>query len=452
MSFDRILERFFAGHQRSVQAKKNIAALVVLKGISIAISFILVPMTLQYLTLTQYGIWLTLSSVIAWFSFFDIGLGNGLRNKFVESLAKGNVEQARMYVSTTYVILSLIIGIVFALFLLVSPHLSWSTILNTETTMEGELRILAIIVFTLFCIRFIAGLLNTILVADQKPAAANFLEVLSNLFTLCLVYVLIKKTQGSLIYLGLAIGLSTTLIPLLASFWYFNRSYKCYAPALSSVNMRSAKELMDIGFKFFIIQIVTIIIFMTSNMVIAQLFGPKEVTSYNIAFKYFSIITMAFNIVIAPFWSAYADAYYRDDIPWIYHATKRLILVWALTVVAAGFMVLVAHKVYLFWVGPSIEISASISIAMACYVIISNWNNIFASFINGTGKIRLQLYSAIAIGIMNIPLSILLGKYLGLGIAGVVYASCVCLCVGAFWAPVQSFKLMNKTATGIWAK
>jgi Na+-driven multidrug efflux pump len=115
-------------------------------------------------------------------------------------------------------------------------------------------------------------------------------------------------------------------------------------------------------------------------------------------------------------------------------------------------MILIARNVYLFWVGPSIEIPASLSIAMACYVIVSNWNNIYASFINGTGKIRLQLYSALAIGIVNIPLSILLGKYMGLGITGVVSASCICLCVSALWSPVQSFKLMNKTAAGIWAE
>ena len=35
-----------------------------------------------------YG--LTLSSIIGWFAFFDIGFGNGLRNKFAEAIAKGD--------------------------------------------------------------------------------------------------------------------------------------------------------------------------------------------------------------------------------------------------------------------------------------------------------------------------------------------------------------------------
>ena len=77
------------GHSRSVNAKKNILASLVIKGCSIAISLILVPLTIHYVNPTKYGIWLTLSSMVSWFGFFDIGFGNGLRNKFAEAKAKG---------------------------------------------------------------------------------------------------------------------------------------------------------------------------------------------------------------------------------------------------------------------------------------------------------------------------------------------------------------------------
>ena len=446
------VDYLFSGSDRSVKVKKNIVALVFLKAVSIIISFMLVPMTLHYLNPIQYGIWLTLSSVIAWFGFFDIGLGNGLRNKFVESMAKGNAKEARMYVSTTYAILSLVISVLFIIFLFVNPYLSWPVILNAETGMAAELRAVALIVFTFFCIKFVVGLLNTLLLADQKPASANILEVLSNLLSLILIYILVQKTSGSLIYLGIALGISTTIIPLLASFYYFRQNYKLFAPSINYVKLSSARELMNIGFQFFIIQIVAIVIYMTSNMVIAQLFGPREVTTYNIAFKYFSIITIAFNIIITPFWSAYADAFHRDDITWIRKVTKRLIFFWIISVVGVIGMVIIAAQVYLHWVGSSIEISLSLSIAMAFYVTIINWNNIFVSFINGSGKIRLQLYSSIVVGIINIPLSIILAKYCGLGITGVVLSACACFIVSSFWAPVQYFKIVNKTATGIWAK
>ena len=158
------------GHERSVKAKKNIILSGVIKGISIAISLVLVPLTIHYVNPTKYGIWLTLSSIIGWFSFFDIGLGNGMRNKFAEAMAKGEHEQAKVYVSTTYAILSIIIGIVLGIFFVVNQFVDWTKILNTPADMARELSLLATIVFTFFSIRFVLNLVTTIMTANQEPA------------------------------------------------------------------------------------------------------------------------------------------------------------------------------------------------------------------------------------------------------------------------------------------
>jgi len=107
--FNEILGLVTKGHERSVKAKKNILASFVIKGLGIAISLVLVPLTINYINPSRYGIWLTLSSIVGWFSFFDIGFGNGLRNKLAEAKAKGEEELAKIYVSTTYAILSIII-------------------------------------------------------------------------------------------------------------------------------------------------------------------------------------------------------------------------------------------------------------------------------------------------------------------------------------------------------
>jgi len=52
---------FTKGHERSIRAKKNIAATIVIKGFSIVISLVFVPLVLNYVNSAQYGIWLTLS-------------------------------------------------------------------------------------------------------------------------------------------------------------------------------------------------------------------------------------------------------------------------------------------------------------------------------------------------------------------------------------------------------
>ncbi|WKX78165.1 hypothetical protein [Zobellia laminariae] len=114
---DKIGQRLNKGQKRSVKAKKNILASFLIKGTSILIGFYMVPLTIGYVDKEQYGVWLTLSSVVGWFSFFDIGLGSGLRNKLALALANDEMEKAKSYVSSTYAILGMIISAILGAFL-----------------------------------------------------------------------------------------------------------------------------------------------------------------------------------------------------------------------------------------------------------------------------------------------------------------------------------------------
>lgn len=445
----RLLNR---GHERSRNIKKNILYSFLIKGGSIIISFLLVPLTLGYLGTSDYGIWLTLSSVVAWFGFFDIGLGNGLRNKFAEALAMGNKKLARSYVSTTYFGLTLIFGVLWVLFVVASFFIDWNIVFNAPAQNQHTLHSLVVYVFSLFLIRFVLKLLSVIITADQRPAISNTFDPLSNVISLIVIYILTITTEGSLMYLGLAITASPVIVLLVASYIFFGREYKDFRPALSFVRMSQFKELTGLGFQFFIIQIAVLVIFSTNNMIITQVLGPEHVTPYNIAFKYFNSVTMAFAIIMNPLWSAYTQAYTQNDIPWIRRITGKLVRFWFLILALVVIMIFFSKQFYTFWIGTEVQIPFMTTLFMGLFILISTWNNVYVYFINGTGKIRLQLYISIIIAAVNIPASIFFARDLGLGTAGVVLATCVCLFPGTILGPIQYFKIINKTATGIWDK
>ncbi len=438
------------GHQRSVKAKKNILASFVIKGFNIAISLLLVPLTIHYVNPTQYGIWLTLSSIIAWFAFFDIGFGNGLRNKFAEAIANKDHELARIYLSTTYAILSIIIAFLLVLFICINPFLNWPKILNTPVSMAGELSLLALIVFVFFCLQFVLQLITAIISANQQPAKASFFNFLGSLFSLVIIFILTKTTSGKLIYLALSLGFTPVLVLVISSVWLYNNDYKQYAPSIKFVRFSYARNLMSLGMKFFIIQIAAVILYETSNLIIAQLFGPADVTSYNVSYKYFGIIPMVMSIIMMPFWSAFTEAWVKKDIEWIKTTMKKLRMLWGLLTILTLIMLAFSGFIYKLWVGKNILIPFSISITMAFYVIINAWNGIYSHFINGVGKIKLQLYVAIISSIINIPLAIYLGKMIG--IYGVVLSTIIISILGAVVSPIQYNKIINNSARGIWAK
>lgn len=448
----KIIIFFSKGHERSLRAKKNIAASFFLKGVNIIISFFLVPMTLDYINPTKYGIWLTISSVLGWFAFFDIGLGNGLRNKFAEALANSDLEAARSYVSTTYAILLILITNVYLIVIVLNPILNWTDILNTPVEMESELRTLVIIVFGFFSLQFVFKLVGTIITADQRPAIANSFGPISSIIALIIIYILTKTTTGSLIYLGATISACPVVVLALASLFFFMGEYKYCRPSVKYIDFKHSGELFGLGIQFFIIQIACLIIYATDNIIITQLFGPLEVTAYNIAYKYFGIVTMIFGVIAMPFWSAYTEAYAHNDVKWIKSVTNKLVCIFFVLIIAIITMLLSSKIFYRFWIGDRVKIPVILSIFMGIYALLITWSSIFSFFINGVGKIRLQLYFAIIEATINIPLSVFFAKTLGLGSAGVILATCFCISIGCIFLPIQYLKIINNKAVGIWGK
>lgn len=449
MKIANIYNQFInSGSTRSIKAKKNIFYSFFIKGISILTGLIMVPLTISYVNQSQYGIWLTLSSVIAWFSFFDIGFGNGLRNKFAESKAKGNDFLAKAYVSTTYGILTLIFIAVWIIFFLLNFGLNWSTILNAPLELKNELSVVAIIIFSFFCIQIVLNTISTVLIADQKPAKAALIATSGQVISLIIIYFLTKTTNGSLMYLALAIGIGPLMVMIFSSFWFFNSSYKMYSPTIKLVNFRYAKDIMSLGAKFFFIQIAAIIIYQTTNIIIAQVSGPEDVTVYNIVFKYFSIATMLFAIIMTPFWSAFTEAKSNNDYVWMKKVYKNLFLIFLFLMVFTIFMLLISNYVFNIWVGDLVSISFSMAFIVAIFVIVNLWNMLFSQLLNGMGKIKLQLYVSLIGTSLNIPLALYLGKQYG--VKGVVISSILLSLISASYGPYQVNLLLNKRAKGIW--
>lgn len=133
-------------------------------------------MTIDYINPTKYGIWLTLSSIIAWLSYFDLGFAHGFRNRFAEAKAKGDIRLAKEYVSTTYAVLFLLFSVILLITLMVNKYLNWSSILNIDAVYNEELHIVFGLLACFFCINIVASVFTTMLTADQKPALASLIQ------------------------------------------------------------------------------------------------------------------------------------------------------------------------------------------------------------------------------------------------------------------------------------
>lgn len=437
---------------RTKNITKHVFLSFVYKGGTIVANFLLVPVTMNYLDTKSYGLWLILSSFISWFYFFDIGLGNGLRNKFAEARAKGDMKLAKGYVSAAYFTIGAVSTVLFVVFLIVNFFIDWSEIFNSGSGLANDLSNLMPIVFGLFCLQLVVKLITTIYTADQNHSMQGKINFYTQIFTLLVIWLLTFTEKSSLLVFGTIFSALPVVILLIMNFLSFSNAYKQVAPSISFWKKEYLEGIFGLGFKFFVIQMSGIVLFSTDNFVITQLYGPEAVVPYNIVYKYFSASNMALTIIMTPYWSSITEAYVKKDFEWLKKSMRSLIKISCFSIVLLIVMTLLSAQVYNIWIGNKISIPFVLSIHMAFYFALNIFCNPFTVLINGTGKITLQLYSLVITAIINIPLCVFFARNLNMGVSGIILATTICLLPFAVIAPIQTYKIINKKAFGIWNK
>lgn len=449
---DKIYNKVGIKSDRTKNITKHVLLSFVYKGGSILASFLLVPLTIDYLDTENYGIWLTLSSFISWFSFFDIGLGNGLRNKFAESKAKGDMTLAKGYVSSAYFTIGAVSLILILVFIGFNFFVDWTKVFKTDQSLQKELGLLMPIVFGFFCIQLVVKLISTIYTADQHHSVQGKINFYTQASSLLLIWIMIKTSESSLLIFGIIFSVLPVIILLLYNLFAFNSRYIDFKPNIKYWKKEYLKDIFGLGMKFFMIQMAGIILFSTDNFIITQLFGPEEVVPFNIAFKYLSIANLILAIILTPYWSSITEAFVIKDYDWIKKSMNSLMKFSFLSIVLICVMVIVSPYIYEIWIGKNVKVPISLTIYMGFFFILTIFYAPFTFFINGTGKVLLQLFSIVSTSIINIPLSIFFAKNLNMGVSGVIFATIVCIIPHVILCPIQYSKIINNNANGIWNK
>ena len=174
------------------------------------------------------------------------------------------------------------------------------------------------------------------------------------------------------------------------------------------------------------------------------------VTSYNLAYKYLNLAMMLFNIITAPLWPAYTDAYTKGDYDWMKNTRKKMSKVLLLSIAACAFMVAVSPLFYKVWIGDRADVPFTMTVTVAIYVAIFCWANLNGTIIVGMSKITLNTYMVWVGMFGHIPLSLFLSSKIGA--YGVLVSMILINTLYAIVFHIQTNMLLNREAKGIWNK
>ena len=447
-----IAERLSSGSRRSALLKQNVLFSLCIKAGSILCSLVLVPMTIDFVNPVQYAIWLTVSSIVGWMSFFDIGFSNGLRNKLAEALAHGDIPLARSLVSTTYAMLTRIFLAVMVVLLVVVWTADVCSLLKINPGYEPDLKVALTILVSYFCINFVVRTLGYVLMADQRNAFSSLIEMIGQVGVLIVISLLRSHVEGTLTVLALCLCLPPLAVWVVASLICYAKRYRQIRPSRSEVHREHVRLLLSLGVKFFVIQIAALIQFATANFLIAQLFEMQNVTDYNIAYKYFNVLYMCFFLMLQPFWSAVTDAYTKQDIAWIRAAVRKYIFIASGCLLTGLVMLVLSPWIYDAWVGDNVHIDFSLSAWVFVYFMSMIFGSVFCMFVNGIGALKIQYVCSLISPVLYIAATLVLSKTFGVGLQTIPIAAVIANFYGLVIAPIQYRMIIIRKKQGIWSK
>ena len=89
------LKKYVGNSELSAILVKNVLLLGLIKPLSILLNLVTFPLCIYMVDKAQYGLFSTITAFTSWFSLFDLGIGNGLKNHLTLAIAQKDEEKAK---------------------------------------------------------------------------------------------------------------------------------------------------------------------------------------------------------------------------------------------------------------------------------------------------------------------------------------------------------------------
>jgi O-antigen/teichoic acid export membrane protein len=438
------LQRHF-NKERGGRAKLAISTSFASRAVVTATSFMILPITIRYLGNEGYGLLTTVSSVVGWLQFTNMGIGLGLQNALTEETAKSNTQAQKELVSTAVFSLLAIASCLLILGLSVFPLVNWLAIFPPTTgRFTNEISWSVLTVFLGFVSTVMLGFLGPIYAARQELHIGSIQSVVVSLCSLSATLIAVRFRGGLLGVVIATIGV-TALMQWSFMLWtLYGRNIPELCPRWSAISWAAWRRIYKNGLNFLLLQICSIAFFQIDAFLISHFLSTDQVTPYSVAQKVFLQTAGLFAIVTSSLWAAYAHAKAQRDFAWIRRTHLKMVRVFLLFFgLLSLFMIAFGHRLLALWVGPSAAPATLLIAIVALYFCAREWTALHALLLNGLNVLRPQVPCLMITAAITLTLDLMLIRRLGpLGLAlggfvGFAFA-------GAWYLPYLTAKTLRR--------
>ena len=397
--------------------------------VTVVLTLVTVSVSVRSLGDTAFGVVATLGTMIGLAGFADLGLGLGLMTRLAQLLGEDNQAALKPLVSSALASLGALgafVAVVGSASIFVLP---WDVLLGSSALPNAAVNASVVIFATSVGLAIPASIGQRVLLGTQQGAVANIWSLVASVAQFGAVIAVAWRDAPVWGFVAATIS-TPVLVACVQSAWVLNRASHL-RPERSHVSRDVVRNLMRVGGLFFALNFAIAVAFQSDALITSAVLGASSAAVFAIGLRMFGAATSLFATSLQQFWPALAEALARGDLEWTRRRFKQVLTISTASLAAvAVLLVVIGQPVARIWVGESLVPPIGLLIAFAAWTVYAHVMGQCSTLLNAAGVVGPQVAMATAMACVNLPLSIVLTKQIGL--AGPLVGSLVShtLCVG----------------------
>ncbi|MFM7853354.1 MAG: lipopolysaccharide biosynthesis protein, partial [Flammeovirgaceae bacterium] len=185
----------------------------------------------------------------------------------------------------------------------------------------------------------------------------------------------------------------------LINFIFYKKYPQLFPPKFNIRDFAVGREMVPLGFKFFVIQTYLLMLSFSDNYFILKYVGEKAVTEYSLIFRLFNTVILVYSYFANTLWTYFSEAYHKGELIWIKEAFKKMRQLILIFIAAMLVIWAFCEPVVRFWVGDeNVNVSYRLAFLVFLFHVVYMWNFTYSLFLYSISALKLDFnYATIAI-------------------------------------------------------
>jgi O-antigen/teichoic acid export membrane protein len=338
------------------------------KVVNVGALLVTVPLTLNYLGVERYGLWMTLNSAAFLITFSDFGVGNALVTAIAEANGRDDRNAMRAAATNAVLIFSALAAIIVATSGLVYLLAPWRQVFGALSPIaQQEVGPSIGVLIGCFAISLPLNVTSRIQMGLQEGYRTNLWALAGSVvgFIGILAAILL---DGGLPWLVFAYTGSQPVAAALNAGTFFLKDGVDFRPKWAAASARMMGRFLSTGSAFLAMQLIVAVNVASDNLIIAWALGPQAVTQFSVPERVFGLVPMLVNLGLQPLWPAYAEARARGDVAW--QRRTFLLSLWSvigLSTILLGVLAFNGTAIFLTWTDGAVVPSIALIIGLTIW-------------------------------------------------------------------------------------